>query len=178
MPKPKFTNEADQLAEIIRVNQAGEYAANVIYKTQIANTNAAGTKDKLREMLSEEQKHLQFFNEQMKMRRVRPTALMPLWHFLSWGLGKFSATLGEKHMMIATDAVEEVIQQHYNKQIDALQNSNEKELRDKIIQFREDELHHQKLATDNIKNPDIFDSIFSKIIKTGCKAAISISKKI
>jgi ubiquinone biosynthesis monooxygenase Coq7 len=178
MPKPYFASKAKLVAEIIRVNQAGEYAANVIYQTQINNTGNIEVKRELQQMLSEEENHLQFFNNEMIERRVRPTALQPLWHCLSWGLGKISAGLGQKHMMIATEAVEEVIQEHYNEQIDSLHEIGEDSLRDHIMQFREDEIHHQKIAADQIQHKNVFDEIFAFSIRQGCKMAILISKKI
>jgi ubiquinone biosynthesis monooxygenase Coq7 len=178
MPKPEFQSAEKIIEEIIRVNQAGEYAAKVIYQTQINNTTDSSTKQTLNEMLAEEAHHLIFFNEEMKKRGVRPTALMPVWHLLSWGLGKVSAKLGAKYTMIATDAVEDVIQGHYNEQIKTLEYAGETSLKEKIVKFREDELHHQKVATEGIKNFGVLDSIFAKSIKIGCKIAIAISKKV
>lgn len=178
MPKPYFNTQSQQIQEMIRVDQAGEYAAKIIYQTQVNNTKDQVNKKILQNMLEQEQEHLNFFNAQMQQRKIRPTALAPLWHALSWGLGKISAKLGSKYTMLATDAVEDVIQKHYAEQIDALEDSTEMQLKEKIAKFRQDEIHHQDVATSQIEKLNSLDVIFEKIIKFGCQLAINISKKI
>jgi ubiquinone biosynthesis monooxygenase Coq7 len=178
MPKPYFKNSAEIVKEIIRVDQAGEYAAKVIYETQIQGTQNSADKQILQEMLAQEMQHLNFFNQQIIGRKVPPTAFIPLWHFLSWSLGKVSTSLGNKYSMLATDAVEDAIQEHYQEQLDLLETMDEPELKQKIAQFREDEIHHQSIARDHLGKISLFDSTFAKIIKTGCHIAIAISKKI
>ena len=74
-------------------------------------------------------------------------------------------------------AVEEVIDEHYQNQINQIE-SDEKELRNKIIKFREDELNHKDIAYNEGATKEGFYSIFDKIIKTGSKLAIKISKTI
>ena len=78
--------------------------------------------------------------------------------------------------MLCTASVEEVIDEHYQNQIDQIE-SDEKELKEKIIKFREDELHHKDIAYEKGASKDGFYSIFDKIIKTGSKIAIKISEK-
>ena len=93
------------------------------------------------------------------------------------GLGFGSAILGKKATMLCTASVEEVIDKHYQNQIDQLM-QDEKKLKEKIIKFRNDELHHKDIAYENGANNDGIYSILDKIIKTGSKIAINISEKI
>ena len=79
--------------------------------------------------------------------------------------------------MLCTASVEEVIDKHYQDQINQL-GEDEKELRDKIIKFREDELHHKDIAYEEGASKNGIYSILDKIIKTGSKIAINISEKI
>ena len=79
--------------------------------------------------------------------------------------------------MLCTASVEEVIQEHYANQIKELK-SDEKNLKEKIIKFREDELHHKDIAYDEGATKDGPYSILDKIIKAGSKIAISISEKV
>ena len=53
-----------------------------------------------------------------------------------------------------------------------------KNLKNKIIKFREDELHHKDIAYDKGATKKGLYSIMDKIIKTGSKVAITISEKI
>ncbi len=102
---------------------------------------------------------------------------MPLWDLLSVTLGFGSTLLGKKAAMLCTASVEEVIDKHYQNQIDQLDKS-EKELKNKIIKFREDELHHKDIAYEKGATKKGCYSILDKVIKTGSKIAINISEKI
>ena len=79
--------------------------------------------------------------------------------------------------MLCTASVEEVIDEHYQNQIDQIE-SDEKELKKKIIKFREDELHHKDIAYEQGATKEGIYSLFDKIIKTGSRIAINISEKI
>ena len=85
--------------------------------------------------------------------------------------------IGKKAAMLCTASVEEVIDDHYSNQIKELEN-DEKKLKEKIIKFREDELHHKDIAYAEGATKKGMYSILDKIIKTGSKIAINISEKI
>ena len=78
--------------------------------------------------------------------------------------------------MLCTASVEEVIDEHYQNQINQIE-SDEKKLKEKIIKFREDELHHKDIAYDNGATKEGFYSILDKVIKTSSRIAITISEK-
>ena len=124
-----------------------------------------------------EKEHLDFFNKEIKKRNIKPTKLLPLWDLLGVGLGFGSAIIGEKATMLCTASVEEVIEEHYQNQINEL-DSEEKVLKKKIKKFRDDELHHRDIAYEQGASKKGLYSILDKIIKTGSKVAISISEKI
>ena len=128
-------------------------------------------------MKNHEKKHLDFFNKEIKKRNIKPTKLLPLWDLLGVGLGFGSAIMGKKATMLCTASIEEVIDGHYQNQLDQL-NSDEKILKEKIKKFRDDEIHHKNIAYDNGASKEGLYSILDKIIKTGSKVAISISEKI
>ena len=85
--------------------------------------------------------------------------------------------MGKKATMLCTASVEEVIDKHYQNQINQLED-DEKELKSKIIKFRKDEIHHKDIAYEEGATKDGIYSIMDKIIKTGSKIAIGISEKI
>ena len=99
-----------------------------------------------------------------------------MWDLLGVGLGFGSTLLGKKAAMLCTASVEEVIDEHYQNQINQLEN-DEKKLKNKIIKFRNDELHHKDIAYENGASKDGLYSILDKVIKTGSRIAISISEK-
>ena len=124
-----------------------------------------------------EMEHCQFFENEIKKRNIKPTKFLPLWDLLGVGLGFGSTLLGKKAAMLCTASVEEVIDKHYQDQINQLE-SDEKDLKSKIIKFREDELHHKDIAYEQGASKKGLYSIMDKIIKTGSKIAINISEKI
>ena len=71
-------------------------------------------------MKNHEKEHLDFFNKEIKKRNIRPTKLLPLWDLLGVGLGFGSAIIGKKATMLCTASVEEVIDEHYQNQINEL----------------------------------------------------------
>ena len=79
--------------------------------------------------------------------------------------------------MLCTASVEEVIDEHYKSQIDQIE-VDEKDLREKIIKFRQDELDHKDIAYEEGATKKGLYSIMDKVIKTGSKIAIKISEKI
>ena len=128
-------------------------------------------------MKNHEKEHLNYFENEIKKRNIEPTKLLPLWDLLGVTLGFGSTIMGKKAAMLCTASVEEVIDNHYQNQIKQLEN-DEKKLKDKIIKFREDELHHKDIAYEEGATKNGFYSILDKIIKTGSKLAIRISEKI
>ena len=169
------------IEEFLRVDHAGERGAIKIYegqllalKTFMKNDNL---KAKLEEMKVHEQIHADFFDKEIKKRNIKPTKFLPLWDLLGVGLGFGSTILGNKAAMLCTASVEEVIDEHYQKQINKI-GDDEKELKKKIIKFREDELHHKDIAYENGASKEGFYSILDKVIKASSKIAIRISEKI
>ena len=174
----KSTNKVE---EFIRVDHAGERGAIKIYEGQLLALNTIVKNENLKktieEMKSHEKEHCQFFENEIKKRNIKPTKFLPLWDLLGVGLGFGSTLLGKKAAMLCTASVEEVIDKHYLNQINQL-GPDEKELKKKIVKFREDELHHKDIAYEEGATKKGFYSIMDKVIKTGSKIAISISEKI
>ena len=173
--------DKNKIEEFLRVNHAGERGAIKIYEGQLLALNTLVKDDKLKKMIEKmknhEKEHLDFFNKEIKKRNIKPTKLLPLWDLLGVGLGFGSAMMGKKATMLCTASVEEVIDEHYQSQLNQI-NSDEKILKEKIKKFRDDEIHHKNIAYDNGASKEGLYSIFDKIIKTGSKIAINISEKI
>ena len=170
-----------RVEEFIRVDHAGERGAVKIYEGQLLALNTFVKNESLKKTIEEmkvhEMEHCQFFENEIKKRNIKPTKLLPLWDLLGVGLGFGSTLLGKKAAMLCTASVEEVIDKHYQDQINQLE-SDEKDLKSKIIKFREDELHHKDIAYEQGASKKGLYSIMDKIIKTGSRIAINISEKI
>ena len=164
-------------ARIIRVDQAGEYGATRIYQGQMAVLRRGRAAGAIREMAEQEGRHLAQFDRLTVERRVRPTALSPLWHVAGYALGAATALLGERAAMACTVAVEEVIDGHYARQADDLAGSDP-ELAETIRNARADELAHRDtaLAHEAAETPGY--EVLSAAIKTGARLAIWLSERI
>ena len=171
----------NRIEEFIRVDHAGERGAVKIYEGQLLALNTLikdeNLKKTIEDMKVHEKEHCNFFENEIKKRNIKPTKFLPLWDLLGVGLGFGSTLLGKKAAMLCTASVEEVIDEHYQNQINQL-GDEEKNLKKKIIKFREDELHHKDIAYKKGATKKGLYSIMDKIIKTGSKLAINISEKI
>ena len=174
-------SNSKKIEQFIRVDHAGERGAVKIYEGQLLALKTICKDSKLEKTIEEmkihELEHRNFFESEIKKRNITPTKLLPLWDLLGVGLGFGSTILGRKAAMLCTASVEEVIDEHYQNQIEQL-GTDEKILKDKIIKFRQDELHHKDIAYEKGATKKGLYSILDKIIKTGSKAAIKISEKI
>ena len=169
------------LEEIIRVDHAGERGAIKIYEGQLLALKTIKKDENLlniiEEMKEQEKEHLEYFEKEIRKRKIKPTSLLPLWDIMGVALGFGSALLGKKATMLCTASVEEVIDGHYNNQLKKLGN-DEKDLKKKIEKFKEDEVNHKNMAYESgATNKGVY-SIMDKVIKTGSKIAITISEKI
>ncbi|MFO0995753.1 MAG: demethoxyubiquinone hydroxylase family protein [Alphaproteobacteria bacterium] len=165
------------LDEIIRVDQAGEYGAVRIYAGQLAVLGRSPAAAQIRAMAAKEEEHLAAFNRMIVERRVRPTALTPLWHLAGFALGAATALLGERAAMACTVAVEEVIDEHYARQAESL-GEDEAKLRDTIEEFRRDELDHRDTALANHATEAPAYPLLTAAIKAGSRLAIWLSTRV
>ena len=167
----------ERTERMIRVDHAGEYGATRIYAGQLAVLGRGRKGDLLRHMQEQEEKHLQTFNALVGERRVRPTALLPIWHVAGFALGAVTAALGERAAMACTVAVEEAIDAHYSAQIEGM-DPEEACLRKTVEEFRAEELEHRDIALENGAEQAIGYRLMTRVIKAGCRAAIAISERV
>ena len=174
---------AAQVRSMIRVDHAGEAAAVAIYQAQQRVFGAVRSKRAMTRTLHEmelgEHVHLKAFDDELHRRGERPTALIGLWQPLSHALGIVTALISESAAHACTEAVEEVIEEHYQGQIDALRTAGaEPELAAMFAAFREDELGHRDTAIAQGARNAPAHGLLTGFIKAGCRAAIALSEKI
>ncbi len=169
------------LEEIIRVDHAGERGALKIYEGQLLALNTFKKNTKLKKtiegMKEQENKHFEFFDKEIRKRKIKPTVFLPLWDLLGVALGFGTTMINERAAMLCTASVEEVIDLHYKNQLDKL-GDDEKELKRNISKFREEEIEHKNTAYDKGATKMGPYSILDKIIQTSSKIAIKVSEKI
>jgi len=163
---------------MLRVDQAGEYGATRIYAGQLAVLRANCPEAKLiSRMAAQEQRHLHRFDRLMAERRVRPTALQPLWNVAGFALGAATALMSEQAALACTDAVETEIDRHYGRQLDEL-GEDDPELAADITEFRAEEVQHRDTAREAGATNAAGYPLLTAAIRAGCKVAIALSKRI
>ncbi len=152
-----------------------------IYRGQLAVFKRIGAKAHAARLIADmeagEQEHLASFDRLIAERGVRPTLMAPLWRFAGFGLGAVTALMGEQAAHACTEAVEEVIEEHYADQSEAL-GETDPQLRDLIDRFRDDEIAHKETAVAHGARQAPGYGALTALIRFGCRAAIRISEKI
>ncbi len=156
-------------ASMLRVDQAGEYGATRIYAGQLAVLRRNCPEAKLvARMAAQEQRHLARFDALMAERRVRPTALQPLWNVAGFALGAATALMSEQAALACTDAVETEIDKHYAQQLSEL-GDDDPELAADIVEFRAEELEHRDTARAAGAQKAIGYPLLTAAIRAGCR---------
>ncbi len=178
------------LENLIRVNHAGEYGAKRIYEGQLAVLKDKECSTQIKHMLEQELEHLKYFEKEMADRQVRPSFFSPLWHVGGYALGAFTAMLGEKSAYACTVAVEEVIDEHYKKQlqkISELTSDNDNKISDaetltslaeKIEKFRQEEVEHKEISEHNGAEAAPFYPLLHFAVSNISRLAIKIAEKV
>lgn len=178
-PKPAAPGSPTDIEAMIRVDHAGEYGAVRIYEGQLAvlKRRKSASVETIQHMADQEQRHLKTFDRLVNERRVRPTALEPVWRVAGFALGAVTAAMGEKAAFACTAAVEEVIDEHYASQVAALKDKDES-LKATVEDFRADEAAHRNEALKQGAEQAPGYKLLSETIKAGCRIAIKLSERI
>ncbi len=173
---PDWGQETERM---IRVDHAGEYGAVRIYEGQLSVLGKSASAPVIEHMAEQERRHLDAFEKLVPGRRVRPTALLPLWHAAGYVLGAGTALMSEKAAMACTVAVEEVIDEHYAGQIAKLDAEGiEEDLRDTLETFRLEEVEHKETAFENGAEDAPGYEVLTGAVKAGSRLAIWLSTRI
>ena len=180
-PHPGAGAMSARMAEILRVDHAGELGAVHIYRGQRAVLGAAPGHERiagqLEEMEGHEAVHLARFDKLLTERGVRPTLMTPVWRAAAFALGAGTALLGDKAAHACTEAVETVIEEHYAGQIAELAD-REPDLAAELSKFRDEELAHRDRALEEGAREAVGYPVLAAVIRAGCRAAIKISEKL
>jgi len=181
---PSLSPEQRQILDsAIRVDQAGEVAANYIYQGQMFVLGKdPTTRPILQEMWDQEKKHLTVMNQLQVQHGVRPTALWEVAKVAGWGLGAVTALMGKEAAMACTEAVETVIGEHYDDQLrdfDRLPSHPSIDLLKGVVrELRDDELEHLDTAVGHHSQRAPQHALLTAVVEAGCKIAVEVCKRV
>ena len=167
----------ERIARMIRVDHAGEYGAKRIYEGQLAVLGRGPKGPVIEHMAEQEREHLDTFDRLVAERGVRPTLLHPLWHVGAFAMGAATALLGDRAAMACTVAVEEVIDDHYARQAEAL-GEEEPELKAVIERFRAEEQEHRDIGLEHEAEQAPGYRLLSGAVKAATRTAIWLSERV
>ncbi|KAF2247835.1 COQ7-domain-containing protein [Trematosphaeria pertusa] len=191
--KPLTRSQRDFLDSALRVNQAGELAAVLIYTAQTPPLlrSHPHLRPLMKHMHDQEAGHFSYFNSLLAKHRIRPTAMYPVWHAAATVLGWGTAVMGREAAMACTEAVETEIGTHYNEQVRVLLDWAEKleergesmgdelgTLVGELRRIRDEELEHLDHAVENHAKEARPYELLTNVIRGGCRTAIWISERV
>ena len=135
-------------ANLMRVNHAGEVAAQGLYRGQALTAKLEGTKEKMDQAALEELDHLSWCNKRLEELNDKPSVLNPLWYGLSFGMGAIAGAAGDKWSLGFVHETEEQVVIHLKGHLDKLSSEDKKTVAI-LEQMSADEAKHSQEALDS-----------------------------
>jgi ubiquinone biosynthesis monooxygenase Coq7 len=138
-------SEKREAAALMRVNHAGEVAAQALYHGQAALARDAQTREMLLRAAREESDHLAWCQDRLRELDSRPSLFSPLWYAGSFAIGAFAAALGDRVSLGFVAETERQVEGHIDSHLERLppQDSRSRAI---LEQMRADEIEHGEKA--------------------------------
>ena len=142
------------VANILRVDHAGEYGAIRIYQAQrwLAKWRAPDLLPFLDHTLEDERRHRMTFDRLMRERRITPCRTLAFWGVGGAILGLATGALGRAAIQVCTEAVERTVHRHLEDQVRWLA-IRDPLIAEAITDIQTDELEHLQFAAARRRNP-------------------------
>lgn len=153
-PVPAAASKADdslsnedrrESAALMRVNHAGEVAAQALYHAQALFARDADVRDFMLHAAREETDHLAWCQTRLKELGARPSLLNPLWYAGSFGIGALASLLGDKASLGFVAETERQVEGHLKSHLDRLP-AEDSRSRAIVEAMRHDEVGHGQQA--------------------------------
>ena len=145
--EPVELDEAERrhIAGLMRVNHAGEIAAQALYKAQALTAQKAALKQTMRESADEEIDHLNWCERRLRELGDHTTYLAPFWYAGSFAIGLAAGIFGDKWNLGFLAETEHQVARHLDSHLAQIP---ERDRRSRAIleQMRADELQHADKA--------------------------------
>tara|TARA_Y100000590_G_scaffold73095_2_gene80422 strand:+ start:1171 stop:1803 length:633 start_codon:yes stop_codon:yes gene_type:complete len=140
--------ERNHSSGLMRVNHSGEVCAQALYLGQSFTAQNKRTRDQMKQAADEEMDHLAWCNRRLNELGDQPSALNPIWFFMSFSIGALTGLAGDKWSLGFVEETEKQVVNHLDSHLDKI---NEKDIKTKkvIRSMREDEDMHAKKAKES-----------------------------
>lgn len=143
---PLSEAERRHAAALMRVNHAGEVAAQGLYQGHAAVARNAGTAAHMRAAAEEERDHLAWCEQRLEELEAGPSLLRPAWYAGAWLIGAASGVLGDRWSLGFVAETERQVSEHLTGHLDRLPALDARS-RKLVRQMREEERQHGHKAT-------------------------------
>lgn len=134
-------------ARLMRVNHAGEVAAQALYEGQAATARTPELRRALRRAAREERDHLAWCEARVRELGGATSALGPVWYGASWAIGALAGLAGDRRSLGFLAETERQVVEHLNRHLERLPDADARS-RAVLEQMREDEARHGAAALD------------------------------
>jgi ubiquinone biosynthesis monooxygenase Coq7 len=129
----------------MRVNHAGEIAAQGLYHGQALTARNPATRALLEQAARDESDHLAWCEQRLKELNDRPSLLDPLWYAGSFAIGALAGLAGDRHSLGFVAETERQVERHLDGHLGELP-ADDARSRAIIEQMRADERAHGEMA--------------------------------
>ena len=112
--------ERIEAGRLMRVNHAGEVAAQALYHAQALFARDPDVREFMLHAAREETDHLAWCEARLKELGARPSVLNPLWYAGSFGIGAVAALLGDKASLGFVAETERQVEGHLKSHLERL----------------------------------------------------------
>ena len=147
-PSKLSKKEKNLSAQLMRINLAGEVAAQALYRGQAMVCKDAEVKAHLVQAGEEETDHLIWCKKRLEDLNGKPSILNPVWYAGSFAIGAIFGSLGEKTSLGFVEETEKQVVKHLEKHLDKV-SKNDIETIDILKTMRADEDEHAQEASEN-----------------------------
>lgn len=150
-PATKYASDLDEserrhAAELMRVNRAGEVAAQALYAGQAFTAKRNGVRAAMQQAAQEEIDHLAWINQRLDELKARGSHLDPVWYLGSFTLGALAGLAGDRWSLGFVAETERQVSAHLERHLNRLP-TNDRRSRAILEQMLIDESNH---ATDAV----------------------------
>lgn len=134
-------------AGLMRVNHAGEVAAQALYRGQARVARNPATREQLLHAADEEQAHLDWCATRLAELGSQPSQLSPLWYAGSYAIGALAGVAGDRWSLGFVAETEKQVEEHLEGHLRTLPDQDQRS-RDIVSQMQADEIRHGQQARD------------------------------
>jgi ubiquinone biosynthesis monooxygenase Coq7 len=142
---PLSEAERRHAAGLMRVNHAGEIAAQALYEGQALTARSPQVRAQLKRAAAEEQDHLAWCEERIRELGEQPSRLAPVWYAGSFAIGAAAGLLGDKVNLGFVAETEKQVVDHLDGHLQKLPVGDDRS-RAIIEQMKADEARHGEAA--------------------------------